>query len=75
MRMRRSCVVIVLALAIPALFAQDAPAPQRTSAAPKAAETKASEATQPKEESSTTDHIIRLGRNPFLTKRTPLLRC
>jgi carboxypeptidase C (cathepsin A) len=60
-RIRQSYVAIALALAIPAIFAQEAPAPQPSATATKMPEAKASETTQPKEESSTTDHIIHLG--------------
>jgi carboxypeptidase C (cathepsin A) len=61
MRIRRSYVAIALALAIPALCAQEAPAPQPAATAAKMPEAKASETTTPKEESSTTDHVIHLG--------------
>ncbi len=61
MRIRRPYVAIALVLAIPALCAQEAPAPQPAATAAKMPEAKASETTQPKEESSTTDHIIHLG--------------
>ena len=70
MRIRRSYVAVAFAFAIPVLFAQEAPAPQPTSAAPKAAESKASEATQLREESSTTDHAIRLGAQSIPYKAT-----
>lgn len=75
MRIRRCYVPVALAFAIPVLFAQEAPAPQLTSA--KAAETKSSEATQPKEETSTTDHVIRLGTQTIAynaTASTTLLK-
>src|SRR5258708_40301006 len=61
MRIRRPFVAVALALAIPALCAQEAPTPQPAATAAKMPEAKASETTQPKEESSTTDHIIHLG--------------
>jgi carboxypeptidase C (cathepsin A) len=68
MRIRRSYAAVALGFAIPVLFAQEAPAPQPTSV--KAAETKASETTQPKEETSTTDHMIRLGTQTIAYKAT-----
>ena len=68
MRIRRSYAALALGFAIPVLFAQEAPTPQPTLA--KAAETKASETTQPKEETSTTDHMIRLGTQTIVYKAT-----
>ena len=61
MRIRLSNVAVALVLAVPTVCAQQGPAPQPTAAPPKAADTKASESIQPKEESSVTDHVIRLG--------------
>ena len=70
MRIRRCYVPVALASRFRCCLPQEAPAPQLTSTAAKMPETKSSEATQPKEESSTTDHIIRLGAQTISYKAT-----
>jgi carboxypeptidase C (cathepsin A) len=73
MRIERSCVVLAFAFAfvLPALLAQQSPQEGAPSAQAKSAETKApAEANAPKEESSATDHNIRLGAQTIPYKAT-----
>jgi carboxypeptidase C (cathepsin A) len=70
MRIQRACLALVFAFALPVLFAQPPQEPAPAAQA-KPVETKApTEANPPKEESSATDHTIRLGAQNIPYKAT-----
>ena len=72
MRIKRSYVIVVFAFVLPALFAQEPPQEAAVPAAQaRLAEAKApAEANPPKEQSSVTDHTVRLGAQAVPYKAT-----
>ncbi len=71
MRIKLISVAVAVAFALPALFAQEQPKEATPAAQTKASEEKTTaEATPPKEESSVTDHTIRLGAETIPYKAT-----